>query len=443
MDNKILKVRRNVKEIQSAINELNSLYNQIEKKPGEEEENLIMSQEEALRKSLSDINKKLINNLKQVYLAKPLKQELQENIPKIKNQLARPIQKQEPKEKIIEPPPTEKVKSKLTKELKPKGLEKNTIKRLKTQGKKEYKQKIRKPNKYSIFATKLFRKRAIISLEKGHFPHLERDLAKANLQFTPTNYISILFLTVLISFFIGAFIYLFFVFFNFGANLPIITRATGNLGQRALRISWILIVVPLIAFFIAYLYPSLEKKSVEHNINQELPFASINMAAISGSLIDPSKIFQIIIKTGEYPNISKEFTKVMNEINIYGYNLVTALRDAASNSASKKLRELFTGLATTIGSGGDLPNFFDQRAKGLLFEHKLQKEREAKGAETFMDIYISVVIAAPMILMLVLVMMKISGLGLAMSTSTITVIMVLAVTVMNIIFLGFLQAKKT
>ena len=122
--------------------------------------------------------------------------------------------------------------------------------------------------------------------------------------------------------------------------------------------------------------------------------------------------------------------------------MVSALRNGAENSPSKKLSELYTGLATTINSGGDLPEFFEKRAQSLLFEHSLENEKRTKAAETFMDIYISVVIAAPMILMILLMMMKISGLGISISTSMISLIMVLAVTMINIIFLTFLQLKK-
>jgi len=60
-----------------------------------------------------------------------------------------------------------------------------------------------------------------------------------------------------------------------------------------------------------------------------------------------------------------------------------------------------------------------------------------------MDIYISVVIAAPMIFMLLLMMMKISGLGVSLSTSMITLIMVLGVSVVNVGFLTFLHLKQS
>ena len=98
-------------------------------------------------------------------------------------------------------------------------------------------------------------------------------------------------------------------------------------------------------------------------------------------------------------------------------------------------------LATTINSGGNLPEFFDKRAQTLLFEYRLEREKQTRASETFMDIYISVVIAAPMILMLLLLMMKISGLGVSLTTSMISLIMVLGVSVINIAFITFLHLR--
>ena len=166
------------------------------------------------------------------------------------------------------------------------------------------------------------------------------------------------------------------------------------------------------------------------------------MSAISGSMLDPSKIFSIIIATKEYPHLEKEFIRLMNQINLYGYDLVTALKSTAYNSPSKRLSELLTGLATTIGSGGNLQDFFDKRSQTLLFDYRIDREKYAKSAETMMDIYISVVLAAPMIFMLLMMMMKISGLGISMAIGTITLMTILAVLLINLIFLSFLHLKQ-
>ena len=86
----------------------------------------------------------------------------------------------------------------------------------------------------------------------------------------------------------------------------------------------------------------------------------------------------------------------------------------------------------------------EARAEGEenMYLELIEKEKQAKAAETFMDIYISVVIAAPMILMLLLMMLKIGGLGIGLSTGAITISMILGVTVINIFFLTFLHLKQ-
>ena len=140
--------------------------------------------------------------------------------------------------------------------------------------------------------------------------------------------------------------------------------------------------------------------------------------------------------------MGKEFIKLINETGVYGYNIVNALKNAAFNCPSEKLAELLSGIGRTIHSGGNLKEFFEKRAQSLLFEYKLEREQYTKSTETFMDIYLSVVVVAPMILMLLLMMMKISGLGVSMSNSDIILAIILGVSGINIGFLSFLHLKQ-
>ncbi len=439
-------LKRNVEKEKKIVRELNILQKQNIKVRGDSEKKMISSQIKSLKKNLRESNDRASRNIRAMVLAKPIPKTEGKPAQVSSQNTAKPPVNLPPAKKSSEiksaPPAKRKKLLKLGKELKLEGLEKETLKRLKKKEEKKTREKKKKPNSYAKTANRLFSKNALKVLDKKMFQSLERDLIKANIQFTPTTYISIIYMTTFLSVFVGIFLAVFFLFFKIGAELPIITLVTENLGLRLLKVFWIPILLPPITFFIMYFYPSLERKSTAHKIDNELPFATINMSAISGSLIDPSKIFNIIITTKEYPALSKEFVKIMNEINVHGYNFVGALRKASFNSPSKKLSELFSGLATTINSGGDLPHFFEERSKTLLFEYRLEREKQTKASETFMDIYISLVVAAPMILMLLLVMMKISGLGISFSTGTITLIMVLAVSVINIIFLSFLQLRR-
>ena len=99
-------------------------------------------------------------------------------------------------------------------------------------------------------------------------------------------------------------------------------------------------------------------------------------------------------------------------------------------------------MSTTIRSGGDLSKYLNKRAESLLFEYRIKREKATKAAETFMDIYISIVIAAPMLMMLLLILMNISGIGLSLSNLAITVLVVSIVALINVIFLVFLHMNQ-
>ena len=201
-------------------------------------------------------------------------------------------------------------------------------------------------------------------------------------------------------------------------------------------------VFPTITFLGLYFYPATEKKSLASRIDQELPFAVIHMSAVSGSGIEPSEIFKIIGLNKEYPYLRKEIRKVLNQINLYGYDLTTALNNAAKTAPSEKLTELFSGLSTTITSGANLSEFFEKRAETLLVSYGLERQKYTKLVETFLDIYISVVIAAPMIFLLLLIMMAISGIGLGLTPFQISLLSVFIIASLNIVFLIFLQMKQ-
>jgi len=440
------KLRNSILTQKKIIRELISSKNHFVQ-GSEDEKKVIGDHIDNLVKKIREVNKETEVSIRNVNLVKPLKgkeqslveDEADKNV-KFKSRLRKKKhykQFEVPQEVVLE----EKYSKK---DLKPDKLERETFKRIeKARSKKKVvKKKEEGVNSFVKFANRLFGDFSKKLVDDKTFDTLERDLIKASMKFTAPEYLSTILLSTIVSIFVAVFVMLFFLFFNIGPDLPIITRTSEEFGTRLLKVFWLIFVMPIGTLLLMFFYPSIEKNSLGNRMDQEMPFATIHMSAISGSMINPTKIFEILITTKEYPGLSKQFTKLINEINIYGYDIVSALRNAASNSPSKKLSELYNGLATTINSGGDLPEFFEKRSEGLLFEYGLEKEKMTKSAETFMDIYISVVIAAPMILMILLMMMKISGLGISLSTQMITLIMIIAVTVINIVFLSFLEVKK-
>ncbi len=283
---------------------------------------------------------------------------------------------------------------------------------------------------YLRWSNKMFLGTAGRLIKKNYFGNLPVELKKSNLEILFEAYVAMMLFSAFLSFFAGIVISVLFLLIDFSISKILI----------AILIPFIL---PIVVFMALYFYPSTEKNSISKKIDEELPFAVIHMSSISGSGIEPTEIFKIIGLSKDYPYLKKEIRKVLNQINIYGYDLVTALNNVSKSTSNPKLAELFGGLSTTINSGGSLSDFFEKRAETLLINYKLEKEKSIKVAETFMDVYISVVIAAPMILMLMLVMISISGIETPFSTGQMTLMTIGGVALVNILFLGFLQTKST
>lgn len=433
-----LDLKKTISREKKIMEEINSFFQKFN---GKGDETSIKSQIDYLKFYLNQENAKVSDILNNIYLKKELKSQSEKESGEKKGARnpgeKRVINEKIPKKNFLKTL----LKERGIKELGITDLEKDVVKRIEERKIKKAKKKEKGPNMYASTASKMFPEISRSLVSQKFFNSMIQNLLKTNLNFIPTVYISTMLLSTIISCVIGFMIFLFVLIFNVSQTPPFITIVS-DIPKRFLETFWILFLIPIGTFIFMYIYPSLERKSLESGINQELPFATINMSAIAGSKIEPTNIFSIIISTGEYPSLKSQFTKVINDLNIYGHDLVTSLRNAASSCPSKKLEDLYNGLATNITSGGDLAQFFEKRSQTLLLDYRLERERSTKSAETFIDIYISIVIAAPMILMLLLVMIQISGLGISMSTTMISVLMVLGVSVINFVFLMFLRLRQ-
>ena len=295
---------------------------------------------------------------------------------------------------------------------------------------------------YLKFANKLFLKQSSSLIKSGYFRQLSVELRKANLNILFESYVAMILFSVLLSVVFSVFLTVFLLFFSFAAAWPFIGFYEGALLSRFFKVFWIPVVVPLLTFGLLYIYPSAEKKSIRSKVDQELPFAVVHMSAISGSGIAPVEIFKIIGLSREYPNLRREIRKILNQINLYGYDLVTALNNSSKTSPSEKLADLYAGLSATITSGADLSGFFDKRSESLLFNYRNERTKYTKLVETFLDVYISVVITAPLIFLLLIVMMSISGIDVGFTTTQISLLAVIGVALLNVVFLVFLQIRQ-
>ncbi len=194
-------------------------------------------------------------------------------------------------------------------------------------------------------------------------------------------------------------------------------------------------------FLTLYIYPIQKAKSRANSIENNLPFAITHMAATASSGIPPEFMFSLIAGFEEYGEISKEAKLVVRNIKTFGSSSVASMKNVASQTPSKSLREVLLGISSTIETGGNLPAYLKGMSDKALFDYRIKREKYLKTLSTYADIYTALLVAAPLFLLATLATMSIIGGDvMGFSTSEIVTIMTwLLLPIMNISFLTFIH----
>ncbi len=302
-------------------------------------------------------------------------------------------------------------------------------------------EQIRKPNPFVTAASRLFGNLALRLANKEMFKSLKLELRKANIPFLASSYIALMFYTSLLVFILGLILSLVFTFFSFSVFEGI--KITSFNIARFLRFLAFSIIASALTFVFFFTYPSAQAKSISRRIQSELPFAALYMASIASAGIEPAKIFELMASSKEYKAVSTEIKKIVNQMNVYGIDLISAIKNSVRFISNKKLVELLNGIVLTLTTGGNLQVYFEQKADSLFVDYRLERKKFMQASNTYADIYTGLLITAPLIFMLVLVLINLLGSAIAgLSPASIAMISIGLIIMLNIGFLIFLQITQ-
>jgi archaeal flagellar protein FlaJ len=300
------------------------------------------------------------------------------------------------------------------------------IKNSKQKGKKQ-KFTVYKSSKYAKLSN-LFMEKFTFSLLKKYpdlFKSLFNSMNSANIRIFSRSYVDIMLFSSLLAMPITVLIMF------FATSNPLLSLAAG------------IFAMPLI-FAIIYMYPASIVNTRKREIKRELVFAIIHMAAIAGSGVKPSKIFELLIESKEYKELEKEFKRILNYTNLFGYSLSTSLKAVSETTPSPEFKELINGMISTIETGGSIDKYLKNKADETLGRFDLDQKKYLETIATYSDVYTGLLIAAPLLFIVTLsILEKISpDLG-GLAISTLASIGVFAVVpIMNIMFILFLEMRK-
>jgi flagellar protein FlaJ len=200
----------------------------------------------------------------------------------------------------------------------------------------------------------------------------------------------------------------------------------------------------LITMGIFLLYPSLVANNRNRLMKDDLPFVIIHMAAVAGSGAKPLSMFKLIASSGEYRGLEGEIKKILNYVNLFGYNISTALKMVAATTPSPRFRDLLTGMIATMESGGSMKSYLQSMADDAMHTYSLERKKYVEVLSTYSDIYTGILIAAPLLFMVTLAIINLLGgtIG-GFSVSMLAVIgTYVVIPLLNIAFVLFLNMMQ-
>lgn len=308
-------------------------------------------------------------------------------------------------------------------------------KRIKKILQKEQELNVYRPSSIGTIANHLSRKTSLFLLDQfpDFFRSLYNALRSADMKILSNTYLNIMILCSTLSIFASFAVYLFMFFFM---NTPLI--------MVLLNSFFFAVLTGLAVFVFMFAYPFMRIRTRRRSINTNLPFAINHMSAVVGAGVPPDGMFRLLSQSKEYEEISREVEKIAEYIDVFGYDLLTAIKSVAATTPSEPFKEFLDGMTSAIETGGDIKEFLKQKSDEAMLSYTLEREKYLETISSYSDIYTGILIAAPLFFVVALTLVNVLGgtVGGIDVNVLITVGIYLLIPLLNILFLIFLEASQ-
>ncbi len=176
-----------------------------------------------------------------------------------------------------------------------------------------------------------------------------------------------------------------------------------------------LIVVAVLACFLAMfllfiLYPRVRGWERKKKIDGHLPYAICWMSFMATTGVIPYLIFKKLAETGEFfGEVSQEAKMVVKDVELLGFDFISALRNLASATPSTHLRTFIQGAVTNALSGGEMGTYFISKAQEAMEENRKEFTEFIAALGLVSEVYIIGLVAAPLLVIVMFAAMMMLG----------------------------------
>ncbi|MFM7797142.1 MAG: type II secretion system F family protein [Candidatus Nitrosotenuis sp.] len=162
-----------------------------------------------------------------------------------------------------------------------------------------------------------------------------------------------------------------------------------------------------LAFGILYIVPSFLVKLRAQRLADELPHFIGYMSTLASSKQTLEDIFKIIAMEDSQEEIVKDARYVVRNIEVFGMDMVGAIKDLRSKTPFGAYLEMLDGAISTFQTGGSLKEFFNATAKVQLEERKINVKKSIDALGIISEIYTVLLVVFPLLTIIMLSVMSI------------------------------------
>ena len=166
----------------------------------------------------------------------------------------------------------------------------------------------------------------------------------------------------------------------------------------------------LALFLLFILYPRVKGWERKGKIDGHLPYAICWMSFMATTGVIPYLIFRKLAETEEFfGEISQEAKLVVKDVELLGFDFVSALRNLASATPSTRLRTFIQGAMTNALSGGEMGTYFISKARETMEENRKKFIVFIATLGLISEVYIVGLVAAPLLVIVMFAAMMMLG----------------------------------
>jgi archaeal flagellar protein FlaJ len=157
--------------------------------------------------------------------------------------------------------------------------------------------------------------------------------------------------------------------------------------------------------------PSSNAKRRGQEIDRRIGAAMSFVSAMASADVNIDQIFRDLAQEKIYGAVAEEAAWITRDTELLGVDILSAIREGANRTPSKRFQDFLQGVVTTATSGGQLKPYFLLKAEQYQRENKLDVMRRTETMGLLAETFVTVVVAFPLFLVIIIAIFAIIGSG--------------------------------